>query len=133
MHARFQLTLHVRQSFISQEESVGTLFRGNTLATKAVDQYMKMVAIDYLRSTIGETITNICEDKRSCEMDPSRGAKPAETAKVCACCADCLYSADNAWQVLSSHCTALCRKIFASAGQCPRCGAWPRPLLTFIA
>ena len=70
------------QTFIDAEDSVGTLFRGNSLATKAMDQYMKIVAIEYLQNTIGEQITAICEDKRSCEMDPARCAKPADNFKV---------------------------------------------------
>jgi hypothetical protein len=70
------------QKFVQAEESVGTLFRGNTLASKAMDQYMKLMASEYMQSTIGEELRALCEDRRSCEMDQTRGGKPAEGLKV---------------------------------------------------
>ena len=51
--------------FIEKKE---TLFRGNTLTTKLIDQYMKMVAIPYLQQTINDVIMKIMECKQSCEV-----------------------------------------------------------------
>lgn len=51
--------------FVEKKE---TLFRGNTLATKLMDQYMKMVAIPYLQSTIKSVILKIMESRQNCEV-----------------------------------------------------------------
>ena len=51
--------------FVEKKE---TLFRGNTLTTKLIDQYMKMVAIPYLQQTINDVIMKIMECKQSCEV-----------------------------------------------------------------
>lgn len=49
-------------------EKKETLFRGNTLATKLMDQYMKMVAIPYLQNTIKGVILKIMESRQNCEV-----------------------------------------------------------------
>ena len=53
--------------FISEKKE--TLFRGNTLATKLMDQYMKMIAIPYLQDTIKNVILKIMESKQNCEVN----------------------------------------------------------------
>lgn len=49
-----------------------TLFRGNTLATKAVDQYMKLVGKEYLIDTLLPVIDEIFSSAPACEVDPLR-------------------------------------------------------------
>jgi hypothetical protein len=44
------------------------LFRGNTLTTKAIDYYMKLVGKDYLSSTLGPLINVIYEEKKNCDV-----------------------------------------------------------------
>ncbi|GMT32805.1 hypothetical protein PFISCL1PPCAC_24102, partial [Pristionchus fissidentatus] len=46
------------------------MFRGNSLATKAMEAYMKLVAEDYLSSTLGEFVKNVLEADENCEVDP---------------------------------------------------------------
>nr|XP_044995224.1 RAS protein activator like-3 [Jaculus jaculus] len=48
------------------------LFRENTLATKAIDEYMKLVAQDYLQETLGQVVRRVCASADSCEVDPSK-------------------------------------------------------------
>ncbi|KXJ20396.1 Ras GTPase-activating protein 3 [Exaiptasia diaphana] len=49
-----------------------TLFRGNSLATKAVDEFMKHAGMQYLHDTIKHLVDEIFEERKSCEIDPSR-------------------------------------------------------------
>ncbi|KAG0223407.1 hypothetical protein BGW41_005597 [Actinomortierella wolfii] len=53
-------------------KSVNTLFRANTLLTKALDAYMRLVGTEYLDDTLGDILRTICASKSVCEVDPSR-------------------------------------------------------------
>jgi len=56
---------------IDNEESKDNLFRGNTLATTLMDQYMKMISTTLLRHAVQSTVQKILESKQSCETNPS--------------------------------------------------------------
>ncbi|KAI3641636.1 hypothetical protein MIR68_000333 [Amoeboaphelidium protococcarum] len=49
-----------------------TLFRANSLASKNIDVYQKVVGIQYLKSTLGPIIKNIVQSNKACEVDPTR-------------------------------------------------------------
>eukprot|EP00037_Helgoeca_nana_P030143 m.369383 g.369383 ORF g.369383 m.369383 type:complete len:953 (-) comp28121_c0_seq1:13326-16184(-) len=57
---------------VASEQSTGTLFRGNTLATKVLDQFMKETALPFLHAAIREPVRVLFEDRASCELDPTR-------------------------------------------------------------
>lgn len=46
------------------------MFRGNSLATKAMEAYMKLVAGDYLLETLGDYVKQVLDSNESCEVDP---------------------------------------------------------------
>nr|CAD2184680.1 unnamed protein product [Meloidogyne enterolobii] len=54
------------------QENDHLLFRGNSLATKAVEAYMKLVATDYLQMALGDFIRQLLSSDLSCEVDPLR-------------------------------------------------------------
>ncbi|RUS26707.1 hypothetical protein BC938DRAFT_484228 [Jimgerdemannia flammicorona] len=53
-------------------DDVNILFRGNSLLTKSIDVYMKMVGLRYLDDTIGDIVRKICRDGANIEVDPTR-------------------------------------------------------------
>ncbi|MCP9265225.1 Ras GTPase-activating protein gap-2 [Dirofilaria immitis] len=50
------------------------MFRGNSLATKAMEAYMKLVANNYLQNTLGEFVKVIQQSDKDCEVDPLKMA-----------------------------------------------------------
>ncbi|XP_058148533.1 RAS protein activator like-3 isoform X2 [Dasypus novemcinctus] len=67
------------------------LFRENTLATKAIDEYMKLVAQDYLQETLGQVVRCLCACTEDCEVDPSKcpaAELPQHQARLRASCED---------------------------------------------
>jgi len=58
---------------VKETEHVATLFRGNSLATKALDHFQKLVGTEYLNNTLAPFINAVVADeKHSCEVDPMK-------------------------------------------------------------
>ncbi|NXT22600.1 RASL1 protein, partial [Syrrhaptes paradoxus] len=51
-----------------------TLFRSNSLASKSVEQFMKVVGLPYLHEVLQPVVNRIFEEKKYVELDPGRMA-----------------------------------------------------------
>jgi Ras GTPase-activating protein 1 len=92
----------LNQAVVHAESRPETLFRGNSLASKTMDQYMKMTAIPFLHAAIREPVKRLFEDKRSCELDTTRDGGKSDNLKV-----------------LLEHANAIVDGIYRSLPLCP--------------
>ncbi|KAI8822018.1 uncharacterized protein EV422DRAFT_566445 [Fimicolochytrium jonesii] len=93
---------------IAKTADPNIMFRGNSITTKILDQYMKMVGQPYLRGTLQSLIKGVYAAKESCEVDPSRlpSGRESETVK-------------RNWKRLLNHVTIFWEAIHNSAIKCP--------------
>ncbi|XP_065313298.1 uncharacterized protein LOC135922765 isoform X4 [Gordionus sp. m RMFG-2023] len=59
---------------VNKLENESLTFRGNSLATKSIEAYMKFSGLSYLRRTLLDFINVILESNDDCEVDPTRVA-----------------------------------------------------------
>uniref|UniRef100_A0A669ERH6 RAS p21 protein activator 2 n=1 Tax=Oreochromis niloticus TaxID=8128 RepID=A0A669ERH6_ORENI len=55
---------------LDNTQEANTIFRGNSLATRCIDDMMKIVGKNYLSVTLKPVIDEICESNKTCEIDP---------------------------------------------------------------
>nr|XP_027782090.1 ras GTPase-activating protein 2-like [Marmota flaviventris] len=55
---------------LKDTQDANTIFRENSLATRCLDEMMKIVGGHYLKVTLKSTLDEICESSKSCEIDP---------------------------------------------------------------
>lgn len=99
-------------------------FRGNSLATKAMEAYLKLVGERYLHDTLSEVVKAVLESERDCEVDPLKVASVAALQRQQA---NLRGAVEMAWaRILASHgsfpadlrdCFGLFRRRLADAGR----------------
>ncbi|XP_061924244.1 ras GTPase-activating protein 2 [Entelurus aequoreus] len=72
-HNRFvPFVLAVAALELDNTQEANTIFRGNSLATRCLDDMMKIVGKNYLAVTLKPVIDEICESNKTCEIDPNK-------------------------------------------------------------
>lgn len=49
-----------------------TIFRGNTLVSKMMDETMRLAGLRYLHTTLRPTLDMVFQEKKPCEIDPAK-------------------------------------------------------------
>uniref|UniRef100_A0A8C3G7R0 RAS protein activator like 1 n=1 Tax=Cyclopterus lumpus TaxID=8103 RepID=A0A8C3G7R0_CYCLU len=88
-----------------------TLFRSNSLSSKAMEQFMKAVGMLYLHEVLKPIINRIFDEKKYIELDPckidlNRAVSEAEVR-------------DSSVEILQSYLTSIIESIVGSVDQCP--------------
>ncbi|KAF9431002.1 hypothetical protein BGZ94_000469 [Podila epigama] len=78
----------------------------NTLLTKALDAYMRLVGTEYLDDTLGDILRAICKNKVACEVDPSRLDKNDDLK--------------TQWRILMTHTRSCWKAVTDSVHHFPR-------------
>ncbi|XP_076991081.1 ras GTPase-activating protein 3 isoform X1 [Tamandua tetradactyla] len=55
---------------VRRTQDPNTIFRGNSLTSKCIDETMKLAGMHYLHVTLKPIIEEICQSHKSCEVDP---------------------------------------------------------------
>uniref|UniRef100_A0A8C0KTD8 Ras GTPase-activating protein 3 n=1 Tax=Canis lupus dingo TaxID=286419 RepID=A0A8C0KTD8_CANLU len=55
---------------VRRTQDPNTIFRGNSLTSKCIDETMKLAGMHYLHMTLKPAIEEICQSHKSCEIDP---------------------------------------------------------------
>lgn len=97
------------REIIDSEKSTATLFRGNSILTKSIEIYMRMVGQEYLESSVGRVIRQLCLDKVEVEIDPSKMKIGTRSKEI-----------ENNSKQLNDWTVLLWNAIYDSRQDCPR-------------
>ncbi|KAL0895532.1 hypothetical protein ABMA27_011639 [Loxostege sticticalis] len=103
---------------ISALTDATTIFRGNTLVSKMMDEAMRLTGAAYLRSVLRPTLAAVLAERRPCEIDPAR-VKPS--AAVTANLANLKDYVERVFDAITSSyamCPAAMCRLFDALRQC---------------
>ncbi|XP_028966545.1 ras GTPase-activating protein 3 [Galendromus occidentalis] len=96
----------VAEHEMSNTSDATTLFRGNSLLSRCVDEFMKFVGMQYLQSTLRSLIDRVLSERKPCEIDPTKLSDEAKQLPI------------NT-QNLKSYADEAFEAITKSAAECP--------------
>ncbi|XP_025413430.1 probable Ras GTPase-activating protein isoform X6 [Sipha flava] len=86
---------------IEKVEDDRLTFRGNSLATKAMEAYLKLTGEKYLHETLSELVSSVMQTGFDCEVDPLKAGSASNLAKQQA---NLRQAVETTWnRILSSH------------------------------
>lgn len=62
----------INQKNLDSKHVFNSLFRGNSILTKSIEQYFFRVGNEYLNKALSAILKEIIESNKSCELDPAR-------------------------------------------------------------
>jgi hypothetical protein len=77
---------------IKRTEQAATLFRTDSMATKAVRNYLRLSAGPFVRAALGDGVAAARAGGAALELDPTKGGSPANAAKLVRACEVALAS-----------------------------------------
>lgn len=102
---------------IRKSSNPRTLFRGNSLAAKCIEQFMKIVGMPYLSDTLKPVIDKIFEERKYCELDPSRTERKSSAFRRLSLRP--VDEQDRSLSVLTGYLEAIMTSILSSVKECP--------------
>jgi RAS protein activator-like 2 len=72
LHIQTQFLTDIVLAEVLALEDTSLTFRGNSLATKAMESYMKLVGESYLKQTLSDCVRSIIDTNHDLEIDPSK-------------------------------------------------------------
>ncbi|KAI9183340.1 hypothetical protein H9P43_004257 [Blastocladiella emersonii ATCC 22665] len=109
-----QYLISVARREIDATAHPALLFRANSVASKSIDQFMKLVATPMLVNTLKVVVKTIISDNRTCELDRARMERGSTSVLV----SSTEQLQENLW-VLEAYVKWTVERIVASADECP--------------
>ncbi|CAG9864398.1 unnamed protein product [Phyllotreta striolata] len=103
---------------ISKVTDPTTIFRGNTLVSKMMDETMKLVGLQYLHKTLRPTLELILNEKKPCEIDQTRVKDANTVANNLTNLKHYIQKIFEAITQSAVHCPALMCQIFYNLKEC---------------
>jgi hypothetical protein len=108
-HEQYLLSLCLRE--IDSTASPSLIFRANSLASKSVDHFMKVVGSSYLIYVLKPVIKSIFNENRVCELDRTRFAEKTTGSNS--------EEIEDNLSALEGYIKLVTDRIFASVDDCP--------------
>ncbi|KAH1024381.1 hypothetical protein HUJ05_003871 [Dendroctonus ponderosae] len=103
---------------ISKVTDPTTIFRGNTLVSKMMDEAMRLIGLQYLHKTLRPTLELIFSEKKPCEIDPTRVRDPNTIQTNQANLKAYIQNIFDDITQSAVHCPALMCQIFHNLKEC---------------